>query len=207
MSGENRENDSRADAVDSGSRHAAARANLRPGSGNRRDWFALAGRAISAISALAIGAAGLLWAAVTGRFLVPNATAAPSRRLLVGRPEDYPPDFVETAYEQRDQLFVVRHQEEGGDEIVALSARCTHLGCMVRWLPIERRFACPCHGSGFTPEGINIEGPAPRPLERYAIRLTNEGQLEVDRDRTFQQERGQWSDPASYVQIRADQGA
>ncbi len=60
----------------------------------------------------------------------------------------------------------------------------------------EQKFKCPCHGSGFYKDGINFEGPAPRPLERYAIRLADDGQLEVDKSKMFQEELGQWNDPA-----------
>jgi len=67
------------------------------------------------------------------------------------------------------------------------------------WHQDEGKFKCPCHGSGFTHEGLNFEGPAPRPLERYAIRVADDGQLEIDRNRLFYQELGQWRDPASYV--------
>ena len=49
----------------------------------------------------------------------------------------------------------------------ALSTVCTHLGCTPNWLPVESKFKCPCHGSGFRMTGIHFEGPAPRPLERF----------------------------------------
>ena len=44
----------------------------------------------------------------------------------------------------------------------------------------EQKFKCPCHGSGFYITGINFEGPAPRPLERWAISIGDDGQLVVD---------------------------
>ena len=56
-------------------------------------------------------------------------------------------------------------------------------------------------GSGFYITGSNFEGPAPRPLERYAISLADDGQLLVDKSRTFQEEMGQWKDPASFVPV------
>ena len=84
---------------------------------------------------------------------------------------------------------------------LALRTVCTHLGCTPNWLEGEQKFKCPCHGSGFYKDGINFEGPAPRPLERYAIRLADDGQLEVDKSKTFQEEMGQWSDPASFVSV------
>lgn len=65
----------------------------------------------------------------------------------------------------------------------------------------EQKFKCPCHGSGFYKNGINFEGPAPRPLERCGIRVAEDGQLEVDKSRTFREELGQWHNPASYVAV------
>jgi Rieske Fe-S protein len=47
----------------------------------------------------------------------------------------------------------------------ALSARCTHLGCIVSWNDAERSWDCPCHGSRFAPDGTVIEGPAVDDLE------------------------------------------
>ena len=86
----------------------------------------------------------------------------------------------------------------GQQQIFALRTVCTHLGCTPNWLEAEQKFKCPCHGSGFYKDGINFEGPAPRPLERYAIRSADDGQLEVDKSSTFQEEMGQWNDPASF---------
>ena len=88
---------------------------------------------------------------------------------------------------------------QGRAQIYALRTVCTHLGCITLWLQSEQKFKCPCHGSGFAKDGINFEGPAPRPLERYAIRIADDGQLEIDRGRIFQQELGQWDDPACCV--------
>ncbi len=88
-----------------------------------------------------------------------------------------------------------------GHHLRALSTTCTHLGCTPNWLEAEKKFKCPCHGSGFKISGVNFEGPAPRPLERYAIRETDDGQIVVDKSRKFQNELGQWDDPDSYVLV------
>jgi cytochrome b6-f complex iron-sulfur subunit len=78
-------------------------------------------------------------------------------------------------------VWIVR--EETG--FYAISSICTHLGCTPRWLSAENKFKCPCHGSGFFKSGLNFEGPAPRPLDRFEIAVAEDGQLVVDKARTF----------------------
>ena len=148
----------------------------------------------------ALGFAGGLWAAATARFMMPNAVAEPPQRLKVGLPGSYPPGFVETKYKERFGVWVVHGVYRGRPQIYALRTACTHLGCITMWQAGQERFKCPCHGSGFYADGINFEGPAPRPLERYAIRIADDGQLEVDKSRTFQEQLGQWADPACFVE-------
>ncbi|GKQ33831.1 FAD-dependent oxidoreductase [Streptomyces sp. A012304] len=57
------------------------------------------------------------------------------------------------------------HRDEAG-QLHALSARCTHMGCLVAFNRAERAWECPCHGSRFDVEGRVVQGPAQRPLER-----------------------------------------
>ena len=85
--------------------------------------------------------------------------------------------------------------------IYALSTTCTHLGCTPNWLATENKFKCPCHGSGFYKTGINFEGPAPRPLERYRISLAEDGQILIDKSKKFQQEKGEWNNPESFLTL------
>ncbi|CAM9946994.1 unnamed protein product, partial [Choristocarpus tenellus] len=54
--------------------------------------------------------------------------------------------------------------EEGNIKDFSLNAICTHLGCVVPWVPAENKFICPCHNSHYNPEGAVLRGPAPRPL-------------------------------------------
>ena len=147
----------------------------------------------------ALGAACGLWTAATARFLMPNVLAEPARRFKVGAPRDYAPGYVEPRYKERYGVWVVHGTYRGKPQLFALRTVCTHLGCITLWQAAEQKFKCPCHGSGFLIDGINREGPAPRPLERCAIRLADDGQLEVDRSRVFHEELGEWNDPESYV--------
>ncbi len=77
---------------------------------------------------------------------------------------------------------------------------CTHLGCTPNYLSAENKFKCPCHGSGYRLTGVNFEGPAPRPLERARVALSDDGQILVDKSRKFQYELGQWKDPDSFLE-------
>lgn len=69
---------------------------------------------------------------------------------------------------ERDTAWIVKEADGG---IVALSPRCTHLGCAYHWDPSKRMFACPCHGSLFYPNGAVASGPAPRALDRYVVKI------------------------------------
>ncbi len=65
---------------------------------------------------------------------------------------------------ERQDEQLAAYVDEGG-ELHLMSARCTHLGCLVEWNPTDKTFDCPCHGSRFSPLGEVIEGPAAKPLE------------------------------------------
>ena len=60
------------------------------------------------------------------------------------------------------------YRDEAG-ELHAVSARCTHLGCIVHFNDAERAWECPCHGSRFGTDGAVIHGPANKPLERREV--------------------------------------
>jgi cytochrome b6-f complex iron-sulfur subunit len=149
----------------------------------------------------ALAGTGGLWTLGFARFMFPNILTEPPSKFKVGFPDAFPPGYVETKFIPQFGVWVVKGEYNGQSQIYALRSVCTHLGCTPNWLEAEQKFKCPCHGSGFYKDGINFEGPAPRPLERYAIRLADDGQLEIDKSRIFQEEMGGWVDPASFVPV------
>lgn len=137
----------------------------------------------------------------TARFMFPNVLVEPPSKFKVGPASDYPLNTVSNKWKDQFGVWVVHtDQYEGKNLLFALTSVCTHLGCTPNWLDGEQKFKCPCHGSGFYITGINFEGPAPRPLERAGIRIAEDGMLEVDKSVKFQEEMGQWTDAASFVQ-------
>jgi len=73
--------------------------------------------------------------------------------------------------------FYLTRVEDGG--FLALSRRCTHLGCTVPWVAGEGRFICPCHASSFDLHGEVLSPPAPRALDLHPVRIEN-GVVKVD---------------------------
>ena len=153
------------------------------------------------IGFVCLAATQLMWLLGLLRFMFPNVLFEPPMRFKAGFPDTYEPGQVETRFKTRYGAWIVRGVYQGQAQIYALKAVCTHLGCTPIWLDGEQKFKCPCHGSGFARDGVNLEGPAPRPLERFAIRIAEDGQLEVDKSRAFRQELGQWEDEDSRVLV------
>lgn len=121
----------------------------------------------------ALAAAGAGTLVTTVRYLRPNALYEVASRIKLG-----PPGAIAVGTVLADpahKLFVVR-TEEG---FHAMSATCTHLGCLTRYEAEHKRVFCPCHGSRFDLEGNVTGGPAPRPLPRLKLTVEN-GVLIVD---------------------------
>lgn len=62
--------------------------------------------------------------------------------------------------------------ENGG--FLALSRRCTHLGCTLPWVEKEKKFVCPCHSSIFDIQGAVVQSPAPRAMDLLSLRIENQ---------------------------------
>lgn len=124
-----------------------------------------------AIGTVAVGSAVLM-----EEYLSPNVLHEPPLKFRAGLVEDYPPNTVNLVVDQK--AYVVRAKE---GYFYAMSAVCTHLGCITAWEADEDIIACPCHGSRFDREGNVIHGPAPQPLARFSITLDEHGELLVDK--------------------------
>jgi cytochrome b6-f complex iron-sulfur subunit len=122
-----------------------------------------------------VGVAGLGGATLTYQYFSPNVLFEPATTFRAGNAALYPVNSV--TFLQDQQVYIVRT----ATGFYAVSAVCTHLGCITQWKPEANMIACPCHGSKFQPDGKKIEGPAPRPLPHYAINLTADGELQVDK--------------------------
>ena len=174
----------------------------------RRNFVAAVLMAPAGLFSNAFSSAWTLSAAATtaftlgmARFMMPNVLVEPPSNFKIGPADDYPLGTVSTKWKSEFGVWVVHVEYDGKDVIYALSTVCTHLGCTPNWLESEQKFKCPCHGSGFYKTGINFEGPAPRPLERYGIRVAEDGMLEVEKSLKYQEEMGQWTDATSYVEL------
>jgi cytochrome b6-f complex iron-sulfur subunit len=133
------------------------------------------------------------------RFFLPRTLFEPKTLFTIG----YPSDFgfgVDTKFQNAYRIWVVRNTEG----IFVISAICTHLGCTPDWKASENKFKCPCHGSGYDPEGVNFEGPAPRPMDRAHVELDPAGQILVDLSRVYRWpkgERSQFGDPGAIIRV------
>ena len=150
----------------------------------------------------AFAAASVALTTLCVRFMFPNVLAEPPSTIKIGLPTNYEKEDVNERFKAEWGFWVVRSTRYNGTDILcAVKSVCTHLGCPPNWLAGEQKFKCPCHGSGFYISGINFEGPAPRPLERFKVSLSDDGQIMVDKSQIFQQELGQWEDPDSYITV------
>jgi cytochrome b6-f complex iron-sulfur subunit len=160
---------------------------------------AFVGSGFLALGWVAFGAGtGLAVGPAFGRFMMPNVLEEPDPRVRVGKLSKYVEMPVGAVNEDHKPQGIWMIRLDG--RIAALSTICTHLGCIPNWLPNEHKFKCPCHGSGYYQNGINFEGPTPRPLERFKLYVKG-GIVVVDKSKKYQQELGQWNMPGSYIEV------
>ena len=134
---------------------------------SRRDFFTRVG-----VGACAVAVAGS--ALVTLDFMKPKVLFEPPTSFIAGTPLDFADGVVR--FNKEKKAFVIGT----ANGVYALSAVCTHLGCIARYKSDERVIACPCHGSRFDLEGNVVHGPAPRPLPWLDVSEDAQGNLVVD---------------------------
>jgi cytochrome b6-f complex iron-sulfur subunit len=133
----------------------------------RRDFLTQVGFGACAAAVLGSGA-------VTMDYLEPKVLFEPPTAFSAGTPLDFPEGTVR--FDKEHRAYVIG--APGG--VYALSAVCTHLGCITRYRSDENAIACPCHGSRFDLEGDVVNGPAPRPLPWLDVQVDAAGNLVVD---------------------------
>ena len=133
----------------------------------RREFLARVG-----LGACALTAAGAALTVLD--FMEPKVLFEPPTQFKAGHLQDYPEGTIK--FDEEHRAYIVGGQ--GG--VFALSAVCTHLGCITRYHADEGVISCPCHGSRFDPEGNVVHGPAPRSLPWLEVKADVDGNLTVD---------------------------
>jgi cytochrome b6-f complex iron-sulfur subunit len=137
----------------------------------RRDFLGLAAL-WSALATLVVATLGAL------RLPMPAVFPESNPKVKIGPPDDFP---IGSAKYLADSSLWVFRKDNG--EMYAISAVCTHLGCIAKRQK-DGRFLCPCHGSVFGPNGKVKAGPAPTPLNWLEMSIAPDGQIVVDKTRT-----------------------
>ncbi|MBK5111260.1 MAG: ubiquinol-cytochrome c reductase iron-sulfur subunit [Thermoleophilia bacterium] len=145
----------------------------------RRKVFTAASLALGGVASMAVVLP------VVGFAVAPLFERGRERWVAVGRLDDFKPDtykqvvFTETPGigEVGKTTAYVRQGsaefDEDPGEYLAISTRCAHLGCPVRFVQAAKNFICPCHGGVYDFEGKRIGGPPVRPLDRFQTRIRN----------------------------------
>lgn len=136
----------------------------------RRDFLGVASIGSTAV---ALGVAGI----GAARLPMPSVFPESNSQVKLGPAERFRATPITAVPDQRLWIYA----DEGG--LFAISAVCTHLGCLVS-SDGEDGFFCPCHGSRFDAHGKVTGGPAPKPLMYLALSLSPDGQLVVDKQQT-----------------------
>jgi len=103
------------------------------------------------------------------RYLAPQGESNSGSKVTFPETE-IPPDGAKF-FDFHSTTGVVVKTRAGG--LMALSAVCTHLGCIVQWEKEKQDFLCPCHGGRFSADGSVLSGPPPKPLARLPLAVEN----------------------------------
>ena len=128
---------------------------------------------------LALG--GGLWAAAmaapAAAYLWPAGSGGPAETTVkVGAVKEIAVGEAKIIQSKGKPILVIRRAER---EFTALSAICTHLGCIVKWDAALGQVLCPCHAAAFSADGQVVSGPPPSPLTAYPVVITRDDQVLV----------------------------
>lgn len=112
------------------------------------------------------------------RYLAPQSAKGEGEPVVVPEAELGEGQAKFFQYAGSSAVLVRKH----GGQVVAFSAVCTHLGCIVQWEKEKQEFLCPCHGGRFTAEGAVIAGPPPKPLSRLDVAVSG-GKIVIGKQR------------------------
>jgi len=137
---------------------------------NRRDFFNTAWKGLGILAAVEVLGVSTAYM-FSGKS---KNTSVPKQLLEAGPVDSFAPNTVIAFMGGR---FYLARQQDGG--FIALSLRCTHLGCSIAWEEKQNRFVCPCHSSAFDITGEVLNPPAARALDYYPVLIEN-GIVKVD---------------------------
>jgi Rieske Fe-S protein len=154
----------------------------------RRRFMNLTAQGAGAVAVSAFALPALGFAAGSAIF-----ERAPARWESVGTPDQFPNDVYvpkvvtivagigevgKTTVYMRSRNPAVDGPNDPKEPFIAISSRCMHLGCPVRYVEAAQRFICPCHGGVYDFRGQVVGGPPVRPLDHFYTRVSN-GQVQV----------------------------
>lgn len=143
---------------------------------SRRDFMKMTITAIGGIITAAVGVPAIAF--VIGPALQQN-TSSWIRLGAVNKVEINIPTLFKATVETQTGWINTQEEvsayvlTENGQDFVAMSNVCTHLGCRIRWIPDQQGFFCPCHNGVFDKSGAVKAGPPPRPLDRFETKVEN----------------------------------
>jgi Rieske Fe-S protein len=89
-----------------------------------------------------------------------------------------PGDWSIFRFGNKPGIWIMR-ETDGQKELLAYSATCTHLNCIVEFVPEDNTLFCPCHKGSFDINGNNISGPPPSPLEKFTVLVKEDDSIEI----------------------------
>ena len=144
---------------------------------NRRDFLGIITTSIGGLIGLAVAIPGIAY--IVGPALQKETSGDWIQLGAVSKVELGTPTLFKAKIERKSG-WIVNEEEisayvltDDGRDFIAMSNICTHLGCRVRWIADKQEFFCPCHNGVFAKDGTVVDGPPPRPLDRYEVKVEN----------------------------------